>query len=116
MIKQAKRSLQRKKKSVEQHHAWKQEEYKEMPGHSRKEYRDEHGNLIRPRFLSNHTHYSNTDPDARISVKPGKARQMNYSGQIAVDDAHHVITGAMADYADKRDSQSLAQILEQTIM
>src|SRR3990172_1249696 len=70
---------------------------------------------MRRRFLSNHTHYSPTDPDSRISVKPGKARQLNYSGQLAVDDAHHVITAAMADFADKRDSQSLPGILEQTI-
>ena len=104
-----------KKKSVDQHHAWKAKEYKDMPGHSRRDEIDTHGNIIRPKFLSNHTHYSATDPDARVSVKPGKARQMNYSGQIAVDDAHHVITGAMANYADKRDSQSLPKILEQTI-
>lgn len=104
-----------KKKEVERHHAWKEEAYKGEPSNTNSKQIDEHGNLIRPRFLSNHTHYSSTDPDARISVKPGKARQMNYSGQIAVDDAHHVITGAMADFADKRDSQSLAQILEQTI-
>lgn len=32
-----------------------------------------------------------------------------------MDDAHHVITGAMADHADRGDSQSLPQILEQTI-
>jgi ribosomal protein S17E len=31
-----------------------------------------------------------------------------------VDGAHHVITGACADFADKRDSQCLAQILELT--
>jgi len=104
-----------KKKEVERHHAWKEDAYKGEPSNTNSKQIDEHGNLIRPRFLSNHTHYSATDPDARISVKPGKARQMNYSGQIAVDDAHHVITGAMADYADKRDSQSLPQILEQTI-
>ena len=42
--------------------------------------------------------------DARVSVKPGKARQLNYFGQIAVDDAHHVITGACSDFADKRQS------------
>lgn len=109
-----------KKKQVDLHHKWKEEAYKEQPGHSKKDdpdnYReDQHGNIIRPKFLSNHTHYSPTDPDARISVKPGKARQMNYSGQIAVDDAHHVITGAMADFSDKRDSQSLPSIAEQTI-
>mgnify|MGYP001598653420 CR=1 FL=1 len=104
-----------KKKEVEQHHEWKKEAYKDMPGHATHDQYDVHGNLIRPKFLSNHTHYSPTDPDSRISVKPGKARQLNYSGQIAVDDAHHVITAAIADFADKRDSQSLPAILEQTI-
>ena len=49
-----------------------------------------------------------------MSVKPGKARQLNYFGQIAVDDAHHVITGACSDFADKRDSQCLEQIVELT--
>lgn len=106
---------QAKKKSVEQHHRWKEEAYKDMPGHSTKEEKDEFGNIIRPKYLSNHTHYSPTDKDARISVKPGKARQMNYFGQISVDDAHHVITGALADFADKRDSQCLPDILGQTI-
>ncbi|WP_180903954.1 transposase, partial [Flavobacterium chungangense] len=60
------------------------------------------------------THYSPTDPDARVSVKPGKARQLNYFGQIAVDDAHHVITGACSDFADKRDSQCIEKIVELT--
>ena len=63
----------------------------------------------------NRTHYSPTDPDARISVKPGKAPHLNFFGQIAVDDFHHVITGAMADFADKGDSQCLPGILGQTI-
>ena len=88
-----------RKKLVEQHHDWKKEEYKDMPGHTDSSRVDENGNLIRPKFLSNHTHYSPTDPDAKISVKPGKARQLNYCGQIAVDDAHHVITGACASTA-----------------
>lgn len=109
-----------KNKAVEQHHAWKKEEYKDMPGHRTsakhdKDDRDEHDNIIRPKYLSNHTHYSPTDPDARVSVKPGKARQLNYFAQIAVDDQHHVITGAGADFADKRDSECLPRILEQTI-
>jgi hypothetical protein len=68
----------------------------------------------RPKFLSNHTHYSTTDPDARISVKPGKPRQLNYSAQTVVDTTHHVITAIQADFSDKRDSQSLATIIEQT--
>ena len=100
---------------VGQHHAWKEEAYKGQPGNPDSKQVDENGILIRPKFLSNHTHYSPTDTDARISVKPGKARQLNYYGQIAVDDTHHVITGAMADFADKRDSQCLPAILNQTI-
>ncbi|MCB5984980.1 IS1182 family transposase, partial [Flavobacterium psychrophilum] len=42
------------------------------------------------------------------------ARQLNYFGQIAVDDAHHVITGACSDFADKRDSQCIEKIVELT--
>jgi transposase len=111
-----------RKKLVERHHKWKEEAYKNKPGgknisgHSNKIEApiDENGNLIRPRYLSNHTHYSPTDPDARISVKPGKARQMNYYGQICVDDGHHVITAACADFADKRDSQCLENLIEQS--
>jgi IS5 family transposase len=104
-----------RKKLVEQHHDWKKEEYKDMPAATKSDKVDENGNLIRPKFLSNHTHYSPTDPDARISVKPGKARQLNYSGQLAVDDAHHVITGACASTAGSKDSENLAEIVDQTI-
>lgn len=69
----------------------------------------------KPGKTLNSTHYSPTDPDARISVKPGKAPHLNYFGQIAVDDSHHVITGAKADFADKGDSRCLPGILGQTI-
>jgi hypothetical protein len=103
-----------RKKHVEQHHAWKAKEYKDQPSNKNSKQVDEYGNLIRPKYLSNHTHESKTDSDARISVKPGKARQLNYFGQIAVDDAHHVITGACSDYADKRDSQCLENIVDIT--
>lgn len=60
--------------------------------------------------ISNKTHYSPTDPDARISVKPGKTRKLNYTAQLSVDTAHHVISDIMAAYADKKDNQSLEQI------
>lgn len=104
------------KKAVDRHHAWKEEAYKSMPGHvDNPKQEDENGILIRPKFLSNHTHYSPTDPDAKISTKPGKARQLNYAGQISVDDAHHVITGACASSAGNKDSQNLGEILAQTI-
>ena len=75
--------------------------YEEMPGNER------------GKFLSNKTHYSPTDPDARIAVKPGKPRELYYSGQIAVDTAHHVITHAESFTADGKDCRDLIKITEQ---
>ena len=54
------------------------------------------------KYTSNKTHYSPTDPDARISVKPGKARKLNYMSQLSVDTGHHVITDIWAYHADKK--------------
>jgi len=84
-------------------------EYKLTLGKEEKKQEHKQGTTL------NSIHYSPTDPDARISVKPGKAPHLNFFGQIAVDDSHHVITGAQADFADKRDSQCLPGILGQTI-
>jgi transposase len=93
-----------KQKEVQQHHGWKAKAYKDMPG----------GGDERSRFVSNHTHFSSTDEDARVAVKPGKPRQLNYLGQVSVDTASHVITQIQADYADKKDSQCLPSLLENT--
>ena len=90
-------------KAVELHHQWKAKAYKDMP-------KRKHG-----KFVSNHTHYSSTDPDARVSVKPGKPRQLNYTAQVSVDTAHHVITQIQTDHADKRDSQCLPSLVNNTI-
>ena len=57
--------------------------------------------------LSNKTHYNPHDPDARISVKPGKARKLNYHCSMSVDSAKGVISHIQADFADGRDSQNL---------
>jgi transposase len=65
------------------------------------------------KYTSNKTHYSPTDPDARISVKPGKARKLNYLSQLAVDPAKHVITHMGADFADKHDSRCLPSIISE---
>lgn len=62
------------------------------------------------KYTSNKTHYSPTDPDARISVKPGKARKLNYLSQLSVDIAHHVITDIRAYHADGKDNQQLQDI------
>lgn len=90
-------------KAVELHHRWKAKAYKDMP-------KRKHG-----KFVSNHTHYSATDPDARVSVKPGRPRQLNYTAQVSVDTAHHVITQIQTDHADKKDSQCLPSLLSNTI-
>lgn len=113
-----------KKKKVEEHHRWKTKAYHGMPG-SRSKYlkdhtpsekdpsEDDNQDGMRAKFLSNHTHYSTTDPDARIAVKPGKPRQFNYLGQASVDTAHHVITDIYAARADKKDSQCLEKVVKQ---
>jgi transposase len=93
----------KRNKAVQLHHKWKAKAYKDMP-------KKPHG-----KFVSNHTHYSTTDPDARVSVKPGKPRQLNYLAQVSVDAAHHVITQIQADHADKKDSQYLPSLLTNTI-
>jgi transposase len=65
--------------------------------------------------LSNHTLQSTTDKDARVSVKPGKARRLKYLAQASVDTANHVITHIQSDFADKKDSQCLPSLLDNTI-
>ena len=92
------------------------------PEHELKREEKHHRNLrdspVRPagashkkaRLLSNKTHYNPHDPDARISVKPGKARKLNYHCSMAVDTAEGVISHIQADFADGRDSQYLIDI------
>lgn len=65
------------------------------------------------RRRSNKTHRSTTDPDARIARKPGKPTDMYYHGQVSVDASHGVIVGALADYGDSDDHQSLPALLGQ---
>ena len=64
------------------------------------------------RLLSNKTHYSPTDPEARISSKPGKARALNYLCRLAVDTAKGIISHVQADFADSRDSVYLSVLTQ----
>jgi hypothetical protein len=101
-----------KKKKVEEHHRWKTKAYHGMPGTRSEKFKEEHANDdYQPKYLSNHTHYSTTDKDARIAVKPGKPRQLNYLAQTSVDTSHHVITHIEAYHADKKDAQCLPKII-----
>jgi hypothetical protein len=68
-----------------------------------------------PKNISNDNYYSTTDADARISTKPGKPRQFNYLSQVSVDTAHHVITNIEAHHSDKKDSQCLSEVVDNTI-
>ena len=58
---------------------------------------------------------STSDPDARVSKKLGKLPALNHLGIISVDTQHHVICGAMADFADKNDSDTTEAIVGQTV-
>ena len=87
-------------KRVEKHHRNLKESPVQLMGASHK----------KARLLSNKTHYNPHDPDARISVKPGKARKLNYRCSMAVDTAEGVISHIQADFADGRDSQYLKSI------
>ena len=87
-------------KRVEKHHQNLRDSPVRLAGASHK----------KARLLSNKTHYNPHDPDARISVKPGKARKLNYHCSMAVDTAEGVISHIQADFADGRDSQYLTDI------
>lgn len=91
----------RQLKELDTRYQRQEENYKDMPG-------DDKG-----KYLSNKTHYSPTDPDSRIAVKPGKPRELYYNGQIAVDTAHHVITNAATFTADAKDCRDLITIAKQ---
>jgi transposase len=92
-------AAQHQLRKIEKH----QENLKESPGSLG-------GKHEKARLVSNKTHYSPTDSDARISVKPGKARKLNYHCSLAVDTAKGVISHVQADFADGRDSQYLVDI------
>jgi hypothetical protein len=60
------------------------------------------------RLLSNKPHYSPTDPDARISVKPCA---LHYLCSMTVTFVHGLISHIQADLADRRDSVVLESIV-----
>jgi transposase len=80
---------------------------------------NEDGKLSAKRRLSGTKHndifVSTSDPDARVSQKPGKVPALNHLGIISVDTENHVICGATADLADKGDSETMKKIASQTI-
>jgi hypothetical protein len=88
-------------------------EIKQRQAHWRQtQPRRPYSDIERAKYLSNKTHYSPTDPDAKIAVKPGKARNMSYLANVSVDKSQGVIAHIQADFADGKDSQFLISIVE----
>jgi hypothetical protein len=58
---------------------------------------------------------STTDSEARVSRKQGKLPALNHLGIISVDTEHHVICGAAADFAGKKDSDTTEKIVSRTV-
>jgi hypothetical protein len=65
-------------------------------------------------LVSNLTHYSPANPEARIAYKTGKPRILAYLASVGVDVARQVITHIHADLADWRDSRYLLAIVAAT--
>jgi hypothetical protein len=84
----------------------------------RKKYTEQDGGSDqrknRRRFLSNATHLSETDPDARIAKKSGKPRMLCYSAMMSVDADSHVVTNIAAEHASKKDSRYLLDTVDTT--
>lgn len=66
------------------------------------------------RVLSNATHVSKTDPDARIATKPGKPRMLCYTSTMSVDTQENVITNIAAEHSSNRDSKLLMRNIHRT--
>jgi len=76
----------------------------------------ENNNGLKPKKNPhNNTHYNPSDPDAKMSVKAGKATALNYLGEVSVDTASHMITHIQAFTADKGDSKCLPEVLKNVI-
>ncbi|SEI96324.1 Transposase [Dyadobacter sp. SG02] len=64
---------------------------------------------------SNESHVSPSDPDARITMKPGKPMNLYYRSQVSVDTASHLITYIGAFPGNAADNVSLPKILEKIV-
>ena len=76
-------------------------------------HRPEKPGNTKPQKRNNGNRVSTTDPDSRMSVKPGKMTKLNYLGQLSVDTSSYIITSIGAFHADKKDCQCLDAVLDQ---
>jgi transposase len=64
---------------------------------------------------TNQTHFSPSDPDARLTMKPGKPMNLYYRAQMSVDTASHFITYIQAFAGNAADNVSLPEILNHVV-
>lgn len=64
---------------------------------------------------SNQTHFSPSDPDARLTRKPGKPMNLYYKSQVSVDTASHFITYIQAFPGNSADNMSLPEVIDKTV-
>jgi len=64
---------------------------------------------------TNQTHYNPSDPDARLTTKPGKPMRLYYRAQMSVDTGSHFITYIQAFKGNEADNTSLPVMLPRII-
>ena len=104
---QAQKRLLKTQKHLEKHKEYRKQKITKQDGG--KQHRKN-----RRRFLSNATHQSSSDPDARIAKKNGKPRMLCYSSMMSVDTQNLVITHMSAELSHKKDSRYLINTAKQT--
>lgn len=80
-----------------------------------KQIRRDNGSKTKRTSVSNGSHYSPSDPDARITMKSGKPMNLYYRSQVSVDTASHLITYIGAFPGNAADNISLPKILERVV-
>ncbi len=64
---------------------------------------------------TNQTHVSPSDPDARLTMKPGKPMNLYYRSQMSVDTESHFITYIQAFPGNAADNTSMREILTHVV-
>jgi transposase len=87
-------------------------EYEPAPPERPKDIeKDDQGKPIR----TNPTHVSPSDPDARLTRKPGKPMNLYYRAQMSVDTESHFITYIQAFAGNAADNVSMPEILSHVV-
>ena len=84
----------------------------DVPAEKKKKTKDKPKGKDGKKRFSNQTHYSPSDPDARLTKKPGKPFDLYYKSQVSVDTASHFITHIQAFAANAADNVSLPKVLD----